>query len=196
MADTLSDEAFDILFREARTRNGWEDRAVGEDLIRAIYDIAKMGPTSANCSPLRVVFVTSAAGKEKLKPALLGGNVDKTMNAPVTAIFAHDLKFYELLPELFPHTDAQSWFTGNDALIEETAFRNGTLQSAYFMIAARGLGISCGPMSGFDQAKVNESFFPNSTIRTNFLCNLGYGTDENLFPRLPRLDFDRICRFE
>ena len=196
MAETLNDEAFDILFREARTRNGWQDREVGENLIRAIYDIAKMGPTSANCSPVRVVFVTSPAGKEKLKPALMGGNVDKTMNAPVTAIFAHDLTFYELLPELFPHTDAASWFTGNDALIEETAFRNGTLQAAYFMIAARGMGIACGPMSGFDQNKVNETFFPDSTIRTNFLCNLGYGTDENLFPRLPRLDFDRVCRFE
>ena len=190
----INDEALDILFREARTRNGWEDREIAGPLLQAVYDLTKMGPTSANCSPARFVFVTSQEGKERLKPHLLGSNVDKTMAAPCCVIIAHDLEFYEKLPELFPHTDAKSWFAGNDDLIRETAFRNGSLQGAYFMLAARALGLDCGPMSGFDQAGVNEAFFSGTTFKANFLCNIGYGTDKDLFPRSPRLDFSEACR--
>ncbi len=195
MADLppLDENARDLLFREARTYNAWEQRPVEAALLREIYDLAKMGPTSANCSPLRVIFVTSPEAKESLKPALSGGNLDKTMSAPTTAIFAHDLEFYEKLPELFPHTDAKSWFTGNEQMIQDTAFRNGTLQAAYFMLAARGLGVDCGPMSGFDNAKVDAAFFAGTQIKSNFLCNLGFGTTENLFPRLKRLSFDEVC---
>ncbi len=194
MPSAIDDSAFDTLFRDARTRNGWHDEPVGDDLLKAIYEVMKFGPTSANCSPLRVVFVRSDEAKERLRPALSKGNVDKTMSAPVVAIFAYDLEFYELLPELFPHTDAKSWFTGDEEAIKETAFRNGTLQAAYFMIVARGMGLDCGPMSGFDSDKVDAAFFAGTKIRSNFLCNLGKGTDENLHPRLPRLDFDRVCR--
>ena len=190
----INDEALDILFREARTRNGWEDREIAGPLLQAVYDLTKMGPTSANCSPARFVFVTSKEGKELLKPCLLGSNVEKTMAAPCCVIIAHDLEFYEKLPELFPHTDAKSWFAGNDDLIRETAFRNGSLQGAYFMLAARALGLDCGPMSGFDQAGVNEAFFSGTTFKANFLCNIGYGTDKDLFPRSPRLDFSEACR--
>ena len=190
----INDEALDILFREARTRNGWEDREIAGPLLQAVYDLTKMGPTSANCSPARFVFVTSKEGKELLKPHLLGSNVEKTMAAPCCVIIAHDLEFHEKLPELFPHTDARSWFAGNDDLIRETAFRNGSLQGAYFMIAARALGLDCGPMSGFDQAGVNEAFFSGTSFRANFLCNIGYGTDKDLFPRSPRLEFSEACR--
>ncbi|MEM9898164.1 MAG: malonic semialdehyde reductase [Pseudomonadota bacterium] len=189
----LSDQDLDIIFREARTRNGWEDKPVGETLIQAVYDLTKWGPTSANCSPARFVFVTTDAGKERLKPNLLGGNLQKTMAAPCCVIIGHDLAFYEKLPELFPHTDAKSWFVGNDALIEETAFRNATLQGAYLMIAARALGLDCGPMSGFNKEGVDKEFFAGTSVKSNFLCNIGYGTDENLFPRSPRLSFDDAC---
>jgi len=190
----INDEAFDIIFREARTHNGWEERAVTTTLIQAIYDLMKWGPTSANCSPARFIFITSEEGKARLKPHLLEGNVDKTMAAPCCVIIGNDLSFYEKLPELFPHTDAKSWFVGNDALFEETAMRNGTLQGAYLMVAARALGLDCGPMSGFDQAGVNEEFFAGTTVKANFICNIGYGTDENLFPRSPRLPFDDACK--
>ncbi|MEM1397388.1 MAG: malonic semialdehyde reductase [Pseudomonadota bacterium] len=189
----LSDQDLDIIFREARTRNGWEDKPVGETLIQAVYDLTKWGPTSANCSPARFVFVTTDAGKERLKPNLLEGNLQKTMAAPCCVIIGHDLAFYEKLPELFPHTDAKSWFVGNDALIEETAFRNATLQGAYLMIAARALGLDCGPMSGFNKEGVDKEFFAGTSVKSNFLCNIGYGTDENLFPRSPRLSFDDAC---
>ncbi|MEM6536290.1 MAG: malonic semialdehyde reductase [Pseudomonadota bacterium] len=189
----LSDQDLDIIFREARTRNGWEDKPVGETLIQAVYDLTKWGPTSANCSPARFVFVTTDAGKERLKPNLLEGNLQKTMAAPCCVIIGHDLEFYEKLPELFPHTDAKSWFVGNDALIEETAFRNATLQGAYLMIAARALGLDCGPMSGFNKEGVDKEFFAGTSVKSNFLCNIGYGTDENLFPRSPRLSFDDAC---
>lgn len=189
----INDEALDIIFRDARTRNGWEDRPVSQALIQATYDLMKWGPTSANCSPARFVFVASDEGKARLKPHLLGGNVEKTMTAPVCVIIAHDMEFYEKLPALFPHTDAKSWFTGNDDLIAETAFRNGSLQGAYFMIAARALGLDCGPMSGFDQAGVNEAFFKGTAYKANFLCNIGYGTDKDLFERSPRLAFDEAC---
>lgn len=186
--------ALDILFREARTHNAWEDRPVGEDLLRAIWDLVKWGPTSANCEPARIVIVVSEEAKERLRPCLMEGNVDKTMSAPATAIIGHDLAFYDKLPELFPHTDARSWFVGHDALIEETAFRNGTLQGAYFMLAARTLGLDCGPMSGFDKDMVDREFFAGTTVRSNFLCNVGYGDPAGLFPRSPRLSFEDACQ--
>jgi len=189
----INDEALDIIFREARTRNGWEDRPVSEALMQAVYDLMKWGPTSANCSPARFVFVVSEEAKKRLEPHLMDGNKMKTMAAPACVIIGHDLEFYQKLPELFPHTDAKSWFVGNDALIEGTAFRNGTLQGAYLMIAARALGLDCGPMSGFNNEGVDKEFFAGTSVKSNFLCNIGYGTDENLFPRSPRLDFAEAC---
>jgi 3-hydroxypropanoate dehydrogenase len=160
-----------------------------------VVDLAKMAPTSANTSPLRIVFVRTPAGKERLKPALGPMNVEKTMAAPVTAIIGHDLAFYDLLPRLFPHADARAWFVGNAPLIESTAFRNGTLQGAYFILAARALGLDCGPMSGFDNAKVDAEFFAGTTVKSNFLVNLGHGDPATLFPRSPRLAADEIARF-
>ncbi len=189
----INDQALDIIFREARTHNGWEPRKVSRALMQAVYDLTKMGPTSANCSPARFVFVSTDEGKKRLEPHLIEGNRAKAMAAPCCVIIGHDMAFYEKLPELFPHTDAKSWFTGNDDLIKTTAFRNGTLQGGYFMIAARALGLDCGPMSGFDNDGVDKEFFAGTTIKSNFLCNIGYGTDENLFPRSPRFDFDRAC---
>ncbi len=195
MSDKITnDEALDIIFRNARTRNGWEARKVTTTLMQAVYDLTKMGPTSANCSPARFVFVASDEAKARLKPHLSEGNRDKTMKAPCCVIIGYDMAFYEKLPELFPHTDARSWFVGNDELIKTTAFRNGTLQGAYFMVAARALGLDCGPMSGFDNEGVDKEFFAGTTIKSNFLCNIGYGTDENLFPRSPRLAFDDACQ--
>lgn len=190
----LDDAALDVLFRTARTHNGWQDRPVPEELLRAVWDLARIGPTSANCSPARIVFVVSPAAKETLRPCLAPGNVDKTMAAPATAIIGHDLRFYERLPELFPHTDARSWFVGNQPLIETTAFRNGTLQGAYLIMAARALGLDCGPMSGFDKDKVDQAFFAGTTVKSNFLCNLGYGDPAKLYPRAPRLAFEEACR--
>lgn len=191
----LDQKALDLIFLKARTRNGWHDKPVPESLLRKIYDAAILGPTSANCLPLRIVFVSSPAAKKKLHPALSEGNQAKVMQAPVTAIFAYDLQFYDHLPRTFPHApDARSWFAGNDAVIQETAFRNGTLQAAYFMIAARAHGLDCGPMSGFDQSKVNAEFFPDGRYKSNFICSLGYGTEENLFPRSPRLSFEETCK--
>lgn len=190
----INDSAMDLIFRTARTRNGWEDRKVSRPLMQAVYDLMKWGATSANCSPARFVFVTTDEGKQRLKPFLSGNNADKTMKAPVCVIIAHDMEFYEQLPRLFPHTDARSWFKGNEALTETTAFRNGTLQGGYFMIAARALGLDCGPMSGFDNAGVDREFLGGTTWKSNFLCNIGYGTEENLFPRSPRLEFDQACR--
>lgn len=192
-ADPISDNAFDVLFREARTRNGWEDRPVSETLMQAVYDLMKWGPTSANCSPARFVFVASKEAKARLLPHLMEGNRPKTEAASACVVIGHDMTFYEKLPELFPHTDAKSWFVGNDELIAETAFRNGTLQGAYFMIAARALGLDCGPMSGFDKAGVDAEFFAGTSVKSNFICNIGYGTDKDLFPRSPRLPFDEAC---
>ena len=194
MSDILNDAGLDLLFREARTHNGWADKEVSDVLLQAVFDLAKMGPTSANCSPQRIVYVKTQAGKEKLKPALMAGNVEKTMAAPVTAILGYDLEFYEQLPKLFPHTDARSWFLGNDDLIEATAFRNGSLQGAYFILAARALGLDCGPMSGFDNAMVDQAFFPDGKVKSNFICSLGYGDPSKLFPRSPRFDFDEVCK--
>ena len=193
MPDKIAESALDQLFRDARTYNTWTDDPVGEDALRAIWDLTKMGPTSANCSPARIVFVASPEAKEKLKPCLMEGNVDKTMSAPVTAIIGQDMEFYEKLPELFPHTDARSWFVGNDDLIAQTAFRNATLQGGYLMMAARARGFDCGPMSGFDVEKVDAAFFAGTKVTANFLCNIGTGTTEDLFPRSPRMAFDDAC---
>ncbi len=194
MSNILSDAALDRIFRNARTHTHWQEREVSDVLLQAVFDLAKMGPTSANCSPMRVVFVKSPEAKERLKPALAEGNVAKTMAAPVTAIVGHDLEFYERLPQLFPHTDARSWFVGKPELSRDTAFRNGSLQGAYLMIAARSLGLDCGPMSGFDNEAVDRAFFPDGQVKSNFLCNLGHGDPEKLHPRSPRLDFDQVCR--
>ncbi len=194
MSDSLNDLALDQIFRTARTQNDWLPREVSDEQLHQIYDLAKFGPTSANSSPARIVFVKSAAAKEKLRPALSEGNLAKTMAAPVTAIIATDFAFYEQLPKLFPHADARSWFAGNDALIDTTARRNGTLQGAYVIIAARAIGIDAGPMSGFDNALVDEAFFAGTQIRSNFLINLGYGDSAGLFPRSPRLAFDEAAR--
>jgi 3-hydroxypropanoate dehydrogenase len=194
MAKSIDQAAIDQLFLNARTHSFWQDKQVSDDLLKRAYDLAKMGPTSANCSPLRIIFVKSAAAKEKLRPCLAEGNIEKTMSAPVTAILGHDMEFYEKLPALFPHADAKSWFTGSPELIEATAFRNGTLQAAYFILAARSLGLDCGPMSGFDSKRVDESFFADTSFKSNFLCNLGYGVPEKLFPRSPRLDFTEACQ--
>jgi 3-hydroxypropanoate dehydrogenase len=193
MTTPIDARALDVLFREARTHNGWQDKPVPESLLRELFDLAKMGPTSANCSPMRLVFVTTPAGKERLKPALAPGNLEKTMAAPVTAIIAQDTQFYEHLPMLFPHADAKSWFVGNDAMIQGTMVRNSTLQGAYLMLAARALGLDCGPMSGFDPAKLNAEFFPDGRFQANFLCNLGYGDPTKLFSRSPRFAFDDVC---
>lgn len=190
---SADDHTLDLIFRTGRTYYGWRPEPVSVDLLREVWALARLGPTSANCSPARIVFVTSDEAKAKLKPCLIPGNVDKTMSAPVTAIIGHDIEFYERLPELFPHTDARSWFVGNERLIETTAMRNGTLQGAYFLLAARALGLDCGPMSGFDNAMVDAAFFAGSTVRSNFLCNLGYGDPASLHPRGPRLDFDAAC---
>jgi 3-hydroxypropanoate dehydrogenase len=193
---TLAAPALDQLFRAARTHNAWLDRKVTPQQLREIYDLCKWGATSANSSPMRVVFVTSAHAKARLRPCLSEGNVEKTMSAPVTAIIAHDLRFYDQLPRLFPQADARSWFAGNNAAIQATAFRNGSLQGAYLMLAARALGLDCGPMSGFDNAKLDAEFFPNSSYRSNFLCNLGYGDRTKLHPRNPRLSFEGACSIE
>ena len=194
MGDILNDAGLDLLFRQARTYSAWRDKDVSDVLLQAIYDLTKMAPTSANCSPMRVLFLRSKEAKEKLRPALMEGNVAKTMAAPVTAVVAHDMDFHERLPKLFPHTDARSWFVGNESLIEETATRNGTLQGAYLIMAARALGLDCGPMSGFDRDLVDRTFFPDGRVKSNFLCNLGHGDEAGLHPRSPRLDFDGACR--
>jgi 3-hydroxypropanoate dehydrogenase len=190
----ISDEALDQLFRAARSHNKWQAKPVSETLLRAVYDLLRMGPTSANCSPARFVFVTTDAGREKLKPFLAPGNVTKVMTAPVTVIIGRDHSFYEKLPQLFPHTDARSWFVGNEALIDTTAFRNGTLQGAYLMMAARALGLDCGPMSGFDNAGVDGAFFAGTNIKSNFICALGYGDASGVFARSPRLSFEEACQ--
>lgn len=196
MHPIANDAALDLIFRHARTHNGWQDKPVSDTLLQQVYDLAKMGPTSANQQPMRIVFVKSKEAKEKLKPALDAGNVEKTMAAPVTAIIAHDLKFYEHLPKLFPHANAKAWFEGNDELIKISAFRNGTLQGAYFLLAARALGLDTGAMSGFNAKMVDEVFFKGTAIASNFLINLGYGDPAKLYPRSPRPEFGDFCRIE
>ena len=194
MTDSISQSALDQIFSNARTHNFWLDKPISDELLQAVYEQCKWAPTSANCSPARFVFVKSDEAKQKLKPALSEGNLEKTMTAPVTVIVANDFAFYDKLPQLFPHADAKSWFVGNQALIDSTTNRNATLQGAYFMLAARALGLDCGPMSGFDNAKVDEAFFAGTAIKSNFLINLGYGDAEKLFPRSPRLSFADACQ--
>ena len=195
MSDVLSSEGLDFLFRQGRTYSAWLDKPVDDALLKQVYDLAKLGPTSANMCPMRIVFVKSHEAKEKLKPALDPGNVDKTMKAPVTAIIGMDIHFYEKLPKLFPHAEAKSWFKDlPENVLEYIALRNGSLQGAYFMLAARALGLACGPMSGFNNAKVDEAFFAGTTVKSNFLCNLGYGDASKLHPRSPRLSFEEACQ--
>jgi nitroreductase len=191
---SLDAAALDQLFRNARTHNGWLAKPVPDSLLAELHDLMKWAPTSANCWPLRVVYVKSPAAKARLLPLLMEGNRAKTEAAPVTAILGMDLDFPDTLPKLFPHTDAKSWFAGNAPLIEATAFRNSSLQGAYFMLAARALGLDCGPMSGFDADKVNAEFFAGSNVKANFICNLGYGDPAALFPRSPRPAFEDVCK--
>jgi 3-hydroxypropanoate dehydrogenase len=207
VSEQLDKTGLDLLFRNARTFNAWSDKPVSDELLKQLYDLMKWGPTSANCCPARILFLRTPEAKQRLLPALAPGNVDKTMSAPVTAIIGYDGKFYEQLPKLFPHADARAWFADTPELAEVTARRNSSLQGAYFIMAARALGLDCGPLSGFDQSKVDHEFFPaesrpdfeyeyfpDSHIKTNFLCNLGYGDRSQLFPRSPRLDFDEACK--
>lgn len=191
--EPVSQAALDQLYREARTHSAWLPKPVPATLLHEIYDLARFGPTSANSSPARFVFLTTPEAKARLKPALMPGNVEKTMSAPVTVIVAWDTQFHENLPRLFPQFDMRSYFVGNQALIDETAFRNSSLQAAYFMLAARALGLDCGPMSGFDAAKVNAEFFPDGQWKANLICNLGYGDKNKLFPRNPRLEFEEAA---
>ncbi len=186
----VSKDSIDQIFREARTHNEWLAHPVSSELLRRVYELAALGPTSANSSPGRFVFLTTPEAKERLRPALSAGNLEKTMAAPVTVIIAWDTEFYDKLPKLFPHKDMRSVFVGKAGLAEITAFRNGSLEGGYFILAARALGLDCGPMSGFDNAKVDAEFFPNGKWKSNFLCNLGYGDGSKLFPRNPRLSFD------
>ncbi len=217
MGQRISDESMDVIFRNAHTHGTWLDKPVADDTLRELYELMKWGPTSANCCPARILFLRSKEAKERLRPALAEGNVAKTMAAPVTAIIAYDTKFYEYLPKLFPHTDARAWFADKPELALITAQRNSSLQGAYFIIAARSLGLDCGPMSGFDQHLVDHEFFPagkglargssensggdfqqeyfpDSHVKTNFLCNLGYGDPGKVYPRHPRLEFDEACK--
>jgi 3-hydroxypropanoate dehydrogenase len=182
------------IFTEARTHNGFVDRAVPDELLREAVDIAKIGPTSANISPLRIVFLKSKAAKERLRPFLSAGNLDKTMAAPVVAITATDTKFYDHLPFLFPHADAKPWFAGNEAFAKEAGFRNGSMQVAYLILALRAVGLDTGPMSGFDNAKVDAEFFPDGQFKSNVLINIGYGDHSKLFPRSPRFTFDQLAK--
>lgn len=190
----LTPENLAILFNNARTHNEWQNKPVSDAQLHAIYDLMKWGATSANCSPARMVFVRSEAEKNMLLACVGPGNQDKTRTAPVTVIIGMDMAFYEQLPKLFPHADARAWFEGNQALIDATAFRNSSLQGAYLMLAARAIGLDCGPMSGFDADKVNSAFFAGTEVKANFICNLGYGIAEKLFPRSPRLTFDEACK--
>ena len=194
MPTTLDDKAIDQLFRTARTQNGWQDKPVSDEVLRRLYDLVKMGPTSANALPARFVFVKSPEAKARLKACLAPTNVEKTMAAPVTVIVGYAMQFYEKLPHLFPHADARSWFVGNPELIQSTAFRNSSLQGAYLILAARALGLDCGPMSGFDSAKVDAAFFPGGKLKSNFLINLGYGDLSKVHPRNPRLAFEETCQ--
>lgn len=191
----LPDLTLDQIFRTARTQNGWAETPVSDTLIRAVYDLARMGPTSANCSPARFVFVTSKEAKDTLAALCLPGNAAKVQSAPVTVIIGHDLAFFEKIPELFPHNPgAKDWFSGNPELAATTAFRNGSLQGAYLMIAARALGLDCGPMSGFNNAGVDAAFFADTNVKSNFICSLGHGDPSKVFGRSPRLAFEDACR--
>jgi 3-hydroxypropanoate dehydrogenase len=193
----INDQALDALFRTARTANGFLDRPVSDTQLRALFDLMKMAPTSGNSQPARLLFLRTPEAKERLRPALSSGNLDKTMSAPVAAIVAHDTQFHEHLPRLFPHAPKfRAMYEGDDKRVarETGAFRNGTLQGAYLIMAARAIGLDCGPMSGFDNAKVDAEFFPDGRFRSNFICNLGYGDPSKVLARLPRFDFDEVCR--
>ena len=190
----VDDAALDLLFRKARSHNGWLDKPVTDELLRQLYELMKWGPTSANCSPARIVFVRTPANKERVRPALSPNNVEKTMTAPVIAIVAYDSRFYEHLPQLFPRNpQVAELFASNAALSATTAFRNGTLQGGYFLLAARAVGLDCGPMSGFDNAKIDAEFFSDGRFKSNFLCGLGHGDPAKLHPRSPRLAFEEAC---
>jgi 3-hydroxypropanoate dehydrogenase len=189
----VDEAAIAALFTEARTHNAWTDAPVTDEDLRAVFDLAKMAPTSANCSPARFLFLRTQWSKERLKPALSAGNVDKTMAAPVVAIVATDPKFYDQLPKLFPHADAKSWFSDNPSLAAETALRNATLQAGYFILAARAKGLDVGPMSGFDNAKVDDIFLSDRGWTSNLLINIGHGNPDALRPRAPRFDFEEAC---
>ncbi|HWV99412.1 MAG TPA: malonic semialdehyde reductase [Candidatus Acidoferrum sp.] len=195
MSRPLPEEALEQILTKARTHSVWSPEPVSDGLLQQVYDLMKWGPTSANSCPARIVFVKSKEAKEKLLACMAPGNIEKTKTAPVTAVIAQDLEFYEKLPRLFPHADARSWFAGNRPFIESTAFRNSSLQGAYFIIAARSFGLDCGPMSGFDNAKVDAAFFEGTSWKSNFVCNIGYGDASALRPRLPRLEFNEACKF-
>lgn len=190
----IANDTLNQLFRQARTHSAWLPKRVPVEALREVYELARWGPTSANSSPARFVFLESEAAKARLLPALAPGNVEKTKAAPVTVIVAWDTEFYEKLPQLFPHADMRSYFVGKQPLIDETALRNGSLQGGYLILAARAVGLDCGPMSGFDATKVNAEFFPDGKWKANFLCNLGYGDHSKVYPRNPRLEFDEACR--
>ncbi len=192
----LDDTSLDTLFRNARSHSFWHDTPVTDEQLQQLYELMKCGPTAANACPARIVFVKTEAAKQKLKPCLNEDNVDKSMSAPVVAIIGMDLEFYEQLPKLFPHTDARSWYAGKPEKIERSAFLNSCLQGGYFIMAARSIGLDCGPMSGFDTAKMDAAFFPDGKIKSIFICALGVGDNSKLFPRGPRLDFDEACRVE
>ncbi len=194
MSGRIDDQALAQIFLEARSHNAWQDRDVPDEVLKEIVEIMKLGPTSANCSPARIIFVKSPEAKARLEPLLMEGNRKKMMTAPACAIIGTDYAFYEHLPRLFPHDDAKSWFEGNDELIKTTAFRNATLQGAYFIIAARALGLDTGPMSGFDNEAVDAEFFAGTTVKSNFLCCVGYGNPAGLFPRSPRFSFEEIAK--
>lgn len=194
MTQKLPPEALATLFTEARTHNGWLDKPVDDALLAQAYELARMGPTSANCCPARFVFIRSPEAKSRLKPALSSGNLDKTLQAPVTAIIAYDPAFYDALPKLFPHGDARAWFTSSPELATETAFRNSSLQAAYLIMACRALGLDTGPMSGFNNAVVDDTFLAEKGWKSNFLVNIGYGDIYKLYARSPRLSFDEACQ--
>lgn len=195
MGQPVAKDCLDQIFLQARTHNKWQDKPVSDEQLRQLVDIMKLGPTSANQSPAQIVFVRTPEAKKRLEPHLSEGNRAKTMSAPVCAIIGYDLKFYEHLPKLFPHADAKSWFEGKpDQVIETQAFRNGTLQGAYFIVAARALGLDTGPMSGFDNAAVDREFFAGTSVKSNFLCSLGYGDPSAIFPRSPRFAFEEMAR--
>jgi 3-hydroxypropanoate dehydrogenase len=190
----LNDEHMDLLFGQARSMNGWQDKEVSDDMVKSIYELTKMGPTSTNCCPARFVFIKSHEEKEKLEPALLPNNVPKVMSAPVIAIIGYDLDFSDHMTKLFPHMDVAPMYKGNDEMNVSTAFRNSSLQGAYLMMVTRAMGLDCGPMSGFNNQLVDETFFSETNIKSNFLCCIGYGDSSKIFQRLPRLDFDEVCK--
>jgi len=193
---TADDTSLDVMFRNARTHNGWIDKPVDDALLQKVYDLCKWGPTSANCCPMRLVFVKSKEAKEKLAPSMDKGNLEKTMAAPATAIIGYDMEFFKPMDKLWPHGGGKMFASKPISELEVIALRNGSLQGAYFMLAARSLGLDCGPMSGFNNAKVDETFFAGTKIKSNFLCNLGYGDASKLYPRGPRLDFNEACKIE